>query len=62
MGFTQKLGAWVPNELTKKPRAKRLFIAAQNLARQQGTHGGHKQHFLYRIVTGEMVCLGEYEA
>ena len=32
MGFAQKLGAWVPHELTQKQN-KRLSIAAQNLAR-----------------------------
>ena len=57
MGFTQKLGGWVPHELTQKQKDKRLSIAAQNLARHQGTHG-HRQRFLYRIVTGdEKWCL-----
>ena len=57
MGFTQKLGAWVPHELTQKQKDKRLSIAAQNHARHQGTHG-HRQRFLYRIVTGdEKWCL-----
>ena len=50
MVFTQKLGAWVPHELTQKQKDKRLSIAAQNLARHHGSYG-HKQRFLYRIVT-----------
>ena len=44
MGFTQKLGAWVPHKLTQKQKDKRLSIAAQNLARHHGTYG-HKQRF-----------------
>ena len=52
IGFTQKLGAWVPHELTQKQKDKRLSIAAQNLARHHRTYG-HKQYFLYRIVSGD---------
>lgn len=56
-GFTQKLGAWVPHELTEKNKEKRLTIAAQHLARHRSTRG-HKQRFLHRIVTGdEKWCL-----
>ena len=57
MGFTQKLGAWVPHELKEKHKENRMLIAAQNLARHRDTRG-HKQRFLYRIVTGdEKWCL-----
>lgn len=57
MGFTQKLGTWIPHELTQKQKDMRLTISAQNLARHQGTHG-HYQRFLYRIITGdEKWCL-----
>lgn len=57
IGFTQKLGAWVPHELTEKNKENRLQIAAQHLARHRATRG-HKQRFLYRIITGdEKWCL-----
>ena len=57
IGFTQKLGAWVPHELTEKNKENRFKIGAQHLARHRATRG-HKQRFLYRIVTGdEKWCL-----
>ncbi|UYV73948.1 hypothetical protein LAZ67_11001559 [Cordylochernes scorpioides] len=57
IGFSQKLEAWVPHELNETNKENRLQIAAQHLARHQSTRG-HKQRFLYRIVTGdEKWCL-----
>lgn len=57
IGFTQKLGAWVPHELNEENKENRLQIAAQHLARHRATRG-HKQRFLYRIITGdEKWCL-----
>lgn len=57
MGKVQRLGAWVPHELNERQREKRLTVAAQHLARHRGTRG-HKERFLYRIVTGdEKWCL-----
>lgn len=47
LGFTQKR---VPHELTQGQKDKWLYIAAQNLARHQGTHG-HKQLFLSLLET-----------
>jgi len=52
LGFTQKLGAWVPHNLTDKNKENRFLIASQHLARHRGTRG-HKHRFLYRIVTGD---------
>ena len=55
MGFTAKLGAWVPHLLTQKQRELRLSIAAQ-------THD-HRQPFSYSIVTeDEKLFLCENEA
>ena len=57
MGFAEKLGVWVPHELSENNKENHLQIASQHLARHQATHD-HKQHFLYRIVTGdEKWCL-----
>ncbi|KAL4703242.1 hypothetical protein ACJJTC_006489 [Scirpophaga incertulas] len=57
MGKVQKLGAWVPNVLSENNKNQRSTIAASLLARHLSTHG-HKQRFLYRIVTGdEKWCL-----
>ena len=57
MGFAEKLGVWVPHELSKNNKENRLQIASQHLTCHQATHG-HKQHFLYRIITGdEKWCL-----
>ncbi|KAK6030552.1 hypothetical protein OSTOST_03307 [Ostertagia ostertagi] len=52
MEYTQKLGSWVPHELTEETKASRLRIAAQNLARHRATHG-HRNRFLHRIITGD---------
>ena len=52
MGFAEKLGVWVPHELSENNKENRLQIASQHLARHQATRG-HKQRFLYRIVTGD---------
>lgn len=52
MGFSQKLGAWVPHVLTERNKEKRLQLAAQHLARHRATRG-HRDRFLYRIVTGD---------
>ena len=41
MGFAEKLGVWVPHELSKNNKENRLQIASQHLA----THA-HKQCFL----------------
>ena len=57
MGKVQKLGAWVPHTLSENNKNQRSTIAAGLLARHRSTHG-HKQRFLYRIVTGdEKWCL-----
>ena len=52
MGFAEKLGVWVPHELSKNNKENRLQIASQHLACHRATRG-HKQRFLYRIVTGD---------
>lgn len=57
MGKVQKLGAWVPHLLSENNKNQRSTVAASLLARHRSTHG-HKQRFLYRIVTGdEKWCL-----
>lgn len=57
MGKVQKMGAWVPHLLTENNKNQRSTISASLLARHRSTHG-HKQQFLYRIVTGdEKWCL-----
>ena len=57
MGFAEKLGVWVPHELSENNKENLLQIASQHLARHRATRG-HKQRFLYRIVTGdEKWCL-----
>ena len=50
MGSVEKLGVWVPHELSQNNKKNRLQIASQHLARHRATRG-HKQRFLYRIVT-----------
>ena len=56
--FTQKLGTWLPHQLTEKNKENRLQIAAQHLARHHRTTRGRKQRFLYRIITSdEKWCL-----
>ena len=50
MGFAKNLGVWVPHELRENNKENRLQIASQHLARHRATRG-HKQRFLYRIVT-----------
>ena len=52
MGFAEKLGVWVPHELSKNNKENCLQIASQHLAYHQATRG-HKQRFLYQIVTGD---------
>ena len=44
MGFAEKLGAWVPHELSEVNKENRLQIASQHLARHRATRG-HKQRF-----------------
>ena len=57
MGFAEKLGVWVPHELSENNKENQLQIAPQHLAHHQATCG-HKQCFLYGIVTGdEKWCL-----
>ena len=57
MEFAEKSGVWVPHELSENNKENRLQIAFQHLARHEATRG-HKQRFLYRIVTGdEKWCL-----
>ena len=57
MGFAEKLGVWVPHEFSENNKENRLQIASQHLACHRATRG-HKQRFLYRIVTGdEKWCL-----
>ena len=50
MGFAEKLGVWVPHELSENNKENRLQIASQHLARHRATRN-HKQRFLYQIVT-----------
>ncbi|CAL8097669.1 unnamed protein product [Calicophoron daubneyi] len=57
MGFAEKLRVWMPHELNEDDKENRLQIASQHLARHRTTRG-HKQRFLYRIVTeDENWCL-----
>ena len=51
MGFAEKLGVWVPHELSENNRENCLQIASQHLACHRATCS-HKQRFLYRIVMG----------
>ena len=50
MEFAEKLGVWVLHELSENNKENRLQIASQHLARHRATRG-HKQHFLYQIIT-----------
>ena len=51
------MGVWVPHELSENNKENHLQIASQHIARHRATRG-HKQRFLYRIVTGdEKWCL-----
>ena len=52
MGFAKKLGVWVPHELSENNKENCLQIASQHLTCHQATRG-HKQRFLYQIVTGD---------
>ena len=55
--YSMGLGVWMPHELSKNNKENCPQIASQHLAHHQATHG-HKQHFLYRIITGdEKWCL-----
>ena len=57
MGFSEKLGVWVPHELSENNKENCLQIASQHLAHHRATRS-HKQHFLYQIITGdEKWCL-----
>ena len=57
MGFAEKLGVWVPYDLSENNKENGLQIASQHFARHRATRG-YKQRFLYRIVTGdEKWCL-----
>ena len=55
MRFAEKLGVWVPHELSENNKENRFQIASQHLAHHRATCG-HKQRFLYRIVTGDEKC------
>ena len=55
MGFAEKLGVWLPHELSENNKKNCLQIASQHLARHRATRG-HKQCFLYRIVAGDEKC------
>ena len=46
MGFAEKLGVWVPHELSENNKENCLQIVSQHLTRHQATCD-HKQHFLY---------------
>ena len=46
MGFVEKLGVWVPYELSENKKENCLQIASQHLSCHQATCG-HKQRFLY---------------
>ena len=65
MGFAEKLGVWVLHGLSENNKENRLQIASQHLARHRATRG-HKQRYLYRIVTGDekwcLYCIYKYEA
>ena len=52
MEKVQKCGAWVPHALSDNNKNQRATISAGLLARHRSTHG-HKERFLYRIVTGD---------
>ncbi|XP_052827644.1 histone-lysine N-methyltransferase SETMAR-like [Octopus bimaculoides] len=57
MGKVPKYGVWVLHALSDNNKNQRATISAGLLARHHSTHG-HKQRFLYRIVTGdEKWCL-----
>ena len=57
IGFGKKLGAWVPHELSENSKENLLQIASKHLTLHQA-RCGHKQCFLYQIVTGdEKWCL-----
>ena len=45
MEFAEKLGVWVPHELSENNEENHLQIASQHLARHRATRG-HKQCFL----------------
>ena len=55
MKFAKKLGVWVPYELSENNKENRLQIASQHLTCHQATCG-HKQCFLYQIITGDEKC------
>ena len=44
MGFAEKLGVWVPHELSKINKENCLQIASQHFTHHQATHS-HKQRF-----------------
>ena len=44
MEFAEKLGVWVPHELSENNKENRFQIASQHLARHRATRG-HKQLF-----------------
>ena len=57
MGKVQKCGAWVPHVLSDNNKNHQATTSAGLLARHRSTHG-HKQQFLFAIVTGdEKWCL-----
>ena len=46
MGFAEKLGVWMPHELSENNKENCLQIASQHFTQHRATHG-HKQCFLY---------------
>ena len=46
MGFAEKLGVWLPHELSKNNKENRLQMTSQHLACHRAIRG-HKQCFLY---------------
>ena len=53
MGFAEKLGVWVPYELSKNNKENHLQIASQHLACYQATRS-HKQRFFCTKSSWEM--------
>ena len=52
MGFAEKLGVWMPHELSENNKENHLQIASQHLACHQATCS-HKQRFFFQIITGD---------
>ena len=52
IGKVQKCGAWVPHALRDNNKNQQATTSAGLLAHKRSTHG-HKQRFLYQIVTDD---------